>query len=357
MPVANPRSPLVADFQVTVNGSPLPLAVNLHVISIEIDDSVELPSMFAIELAGSDDNDQVLAWIDDQNLFAIGQAVEVKLGYVDDLASLIKGEITALELEFTADRLPHATVRGYDRRHRLQRGRKVRTFVQQKDSDIATQIAGEAGLTAQTDDSSVVHDYILQANQSDLEFLQERARLIEYEVTVDDKTMSFLAVANAASEIMTLTLNDELLEFYPRLSSAGQVSEVEIRGWSVKDKQAIIGQAKAGVEVSTMGGQQSGAALANSAFGAALGLLSRHPVATQAEADQLAKARFNRSVLELIEADGACWGRTDLRAGKVIKIDGLGQRFSGQYYVLAARHGYTSQHGYLTRFTVRRNAT
>ena len=197
-------------------------------------------------------------------------------------------------------------MRGYDRRHRLQRGRKVRTFVQQKDSDIAAQIAGEAGLTAQTDDSSVVHDYILQANQSDLEFLQERARLIEYEVTVDDKTMSFRAVANAASEIMALTLNDELLEFYPRLSAAGQVSEVQIRGWSVKDKQAIIAQAKAGAEVSTMGGQQSGAALADGAFGAAVGLLSRHPVATQADAGQLAKGCFNRSVLELIEGGGTC---------------------------------------------------
>jgi hypothetical protein len=114
---------------------------------------------------------------------------------------------------------------------------------------------------------------------------------------------------------MTLTLNDDLLEFYPRLSLAGQVSEVEVRGWNVKDKQEIIGQARAGAEVSKMGGQQTGAALADSAFGAAVGLLSRQPVATQAEADQLAKARFNRGVLELIEGEGACLGRTDLRAG------------------------------------------
>ncbi len=357
MPVANPRSPLIADFAIAVNGSPLSKAVATHVIAVEVDDSVELPSMFAIELAGSEHDDQLLAWIDDRNLFAVGQVAEVRLGYVDDLASLIKGEITALELEFAADRLPHLTVRGYDRRHRLQRGRKVRTFVQQKDSDIAAQIAGEAGLTAQTEDSRVVHDYVLQAGQSDLAFLQERARRIEYEVSVDDKTLSFRPVANAASEIMTLTLNDDLLEFYPRLSAVGQVSEVEVRGWNVKDKQEIIGQARAGAEVSKMGGRQTGAALANSAFGAAVGLISRQPLATQAEADQLAKARFNRGVLELIEGEGACRGRTDLRAGAVIRIDGLGQRFSGPYYVVSANHGYTPHQGYLTRFTVRRNAT
>lgn len=356
MPIANTHSPLVADFQVTVNGSPLPAVVALHLIGVSVDDNVDLPSMFTLELAGSEHEDQTLSWIDDQNLFAIGHAVEVKLGYVDNLASLIKGEITALEPEFTADRLPRLVVRGYDRRHRLQRGRKVRTFVQQKDSDIAAQIASENGLSGQTEDSSVVHDYVLQANQTDLEFLQERARRIEYEVIVEDKTLSFRAVANAASEVMTLTLEDELLEFYPRLSSVAQLSEVQVRSWDPKDKKAIVGQAQTGAEVSTMGGQQSGAALVNSAFGIATGLISQRPVSTQAEADQLAKAQFNQRVLELIEGEGVCWGRTDLRAGKVIKIGGVGKRFSGQYYITAAIHCYTAQQGYLTRFSVRRNA-
>jgi phage protein D len=356
MPTANTHSPLVADCRIVVNGSPLPVAAALHLIGVSVDDSVDLPSMFTLELAGSEHEEQALSWIDDQNLFVIGHAVEVKLGYVDDLASLIKGEITALEPEFAVDRLPRLIVRGYDRRHRLQRGRKVRTFVQQKDSDIAAQIASENGLSGQTEDSSVVHDYVLQANQTDLEFLQERARRIEYEVIVEDKTLSFRAVANAASEIMTLTLNDELLEFYPRLSSTAQISEIQVRGWDPKDKKAIIGQAQAGTEVSTMGGQQSGAALVNSAFGAATGLISQRPVSTQAEADQLAKAQFNQRVLELIEGEGVCWGRTDLRAGKVIKLGGIGKRFSGQYYVTAAIHCYTAQQSYLTRFSVRRNA-
>ncbi len=227
-----------------------------------------------------------IPWIDDQKLFAIGNVIEIKLGYVDDLETLLIGEITALEPEFVFNRLPGLTVRGYDRRHRLQRGRKTRTFVQQKDSDIAAQIASEAGLTAQAEDSGTVHDYVLQANQTDLEFLHERASRIQYEVVVEDKTLFFRPVANAQGEVLTLTMDDDLLEFYPRLSSAGQVSEVTVRSWSPKDKKELISQAKAGDEVSTMGGQQSGAALVEGAFGAAIEQWSTHPVATQAEADQ-----------------------------------------------------------------------
>jgi uncharacterized protein len=71
----------------------------------------------------------------------------------------------------------------------------------------------------------------------------------------------------------------------------------------------------------------------------------------------MARARLNDRVLELISGEGACWGRTDMRSGKVIKIDGLGQRFSGQYYVTGVIHRYSFQGGYETHFTVRRNAS
>jgi uncharacterized protein len=188
-----------------------------------------------------------------------------------------------------------------------------------------------------------------------MQFLQERAQLIQYEVVVEDKTLFFRPVGNADSDVLTLTFEDDLLEFYPRLSSMGQVSEVTVRGWSPKNKAKIVGQAKAGDEVSTMGGQDSGAALIQSAFSAAVGRMGDRPIMTQAEADQRAKAKFNQSVLGLITGEGICRGRTDLRAGKVINLEGIGQRFSGPYYVTAASHRYTSS-GYYTHFTVRRNA-
>ena len=357
MPVANRESPLVPNFETIINGSPLPVEAKLHVISLTVDHDVDLPGMFTLELTDSDSQKEETTWINDEELFAVGNVVEVKLGYANDLETLIIGEITGIEPEFAFDRLPRLTVRGYDRRHRLQRGRKTQTFVQQKDSDIAAKIARDAGLTAQVEDSQVVHDYILQAEQTDIEFLQERAKRIHYEVVVEDKTLFFRPVANGSSEILTLSFDDDLMEFYPRLSSMGQVSELTVRGWNPKQKQEIVGQARVGDEVSTMGGQNSGAALVEDAFGTAVARVSDRPMLTQAEADRFAKARFNSLSLTLITGEGLCWGRTDLRPGKVIKIDGIGRRFSGQYYVTATVHRYHTQSGYRTHFTVRRNGT
>ena len=356
MPIASLDDPSVPDFDVLIAGTPLSLDAQAHIVEVSVDDSVELPSMFTLKIAGTDDEEEDNPWIDD-DAFAIGNAVEVKLGYAEDLESVFKGEITALEPEFMYDRLPVLTVRGYDRRHRLMRGRKTRTFLKLKDSDIASQIASEAGLTAETEDSKVTHDYVVQANQTNMEFLQERARRIQYEVVVDDKKLLFHPAPVAESEVFTVTPADHLVEFYPWLTSAQQLSEVTVRGWSPKEKKEILGQAKSGDVTSTMGGQKSGPKLAEAAFGAAAGLLTALPVMTQAEADQIAKAYLNDAALELIDGEGVCLGRTDLRAGKVIKIDGVGKRFGGQYYVTSAVHRYGPADGYLTHFTVRRNAS
>ncbi len=356
MPVAKRSQPLVPNAELKINGSSLPAEAIAYILSVIVDDEVDLPGMFSIVLAGADTQGEVLPWVDDKR-FDLGGSVEIKLGYGNNIETVFKGEITGLEPEFSVDRLPGLLVRGFDRRHRLLRGRKTLTFVKQKDSEIASKIAGDAGLTASVTDSKVTHEYVYQHNQTDLEFLLLRARRIEYELLIEDKKLIFRPVANADGEAMTLSLTDDLLEFSPRLTSMGQVSEVTVRGWDVKEKKEIVGKAKAGDEVSTMGGQKSGGKIAQSAFGESVELMSDIPVLTQAEADQLAKAKLNNLALGLITGEGVCYGRTDLRAGKVIKIEGVGKRFSGQYYVTRVSHRYTQQQGYQTHFAVRRNAS
>ena len=356
MPEPEFDQPLVPNFDVAINNTPLKATELAYITNIRIDTAVDLPGMFTIELSGADTLGEPLPWVDDSR-FNIGQAVEIKLGYGDKQEKLIAGEIAGLEPEFAFDRLPSLTVRGYDRLHRLLRGRKTRTFVKQKDSAIASQIAQGAGLTAQATDSVLTHEYVVQANQTDWEFLLARARRIQYEILVEDKKMIFRPVANAQSAALTLSFEKDLLEFYPRLVSLGQVDEVAVRGWSVKDKKEIIGKAKTGDEASKMGGQQSGGAIAKKAFSAASDVIDASPAMIQAEADQMAKAQLNRAALGLIVGEGVCYGRTELRAGKVIKMEGVGARFGGLYYVTAAVHSYTPRDGYQTRFTVRRNAS
>jgi phage protein D len=356
MPGNNGSQHLVPSFRVRINGADLPAQAVADLASVTVHQDIEAAGMFTLHLTSWDLNQRQVTWADDQR-FAPGKQVEIQMGYVDNLESLMVGEITGLELEHSAQDPLTLTVRGYDRRHRLLRGRKTRSFVKMKDSDIARQIASDSGLRAEVRDTGVTLEYVLQHNQTDMAFLQDRAQRLGYEVMVEDKTLYFRPHQHTHNEVLTLDRDRDLLEFFPRLTTQSQVDTVAVHGWNPKQKATILSQASAGAVAGSMGGSSSGPKATRAAFGQASAISVDRPVFSGAEADQMARGRLNEMALDYISGEGMTLGRTDLRAGTVVKIEGLGERFSGRYYVTATRHTYTPARGYYTTFTVRRNAT
>lgn len=347
---------LVPSFKVVVNGSPLPATAAADLLAVSVLEDTTAPSMFTLTLLNWDMNRLEVTWAD-SNLMREGNEVEVQMGYVDNYKTLLVGEITGLEPEFFVDDLPKLVVRGHDRRHRLMRGHQTRTFVQIKDSDIVSQLASAAGLNADTTDTGVLREYVLQHNQTDLDFIQQRARQIGYELLLEDRTLIFRPMQNSKKSEVTLDRVQDLLSFCPRLSTLSQVSEAQVRGWSVLDKTDITSQTAAGQEGPTMGSEATGPAVIQDSLGTVATVAVDHPIANQAEADQLSQGSLKRKALSYISGDATCVGRTDLRAGMVVRIDGVGKRFGGRYYVPTVTHTYTPSLGYRTHFTLRRNAT
>ncbi len=351
-----PQENIVPDIGITVNGREISRTILADVISTAVHEDLNAASMFTIHLRNWDMAALKYTWSDD-NLFAPGNEVEIWMGYVDQLKKICVGEITSLEPQFEADEPPTVIVRGLDHRHRLFRGRKTRSFAQIKDSAIASQIAQQSGLRAKTTDSKVTLEYVLQHNQTDMEFLQQRAARIGYEVFVAEKTLYFQPHQHSKGSAMTFSLGKDVIEFFPRLTTVSQVDEVIVRGWDPKQKKEILGKSATGQESSTMGGVTSGPKATKSAFGKSSAASVSAPVFSKAEADQMALGQFNDMALTYIEGDGLCLGTADLRAGMVIKIEEAGDKFSGLYYVTAVTHSLTPNQGFQTRFTVRRNAT
>ena len=346
---------LTPEFRLRINGSELPLKAKADLISASVLEDVNATGMFSFSLVCWDGAEMKVKWIDD-DLFKEGNSVEIDMGYRDKLKTLFQGEITGLEPEFPQETPPTLLVRGYDRRHRLMGKCKTRTFLKMKDSDIANQIAGDWSLRPEVKDTQVTLDYVLQHNQTDFEFLQERAQRIGYEMVVTDKTLHFRPRQNEGASAVTLNREVELLDFRLRLTTIGQVEELFVQGWDVKKKERVVARSMVGDE-RQMGGSSSGPAMVGRAFNGTGDTTVVTPVLSQAEADQLAKGRFGEMALRYVEGNGVCIGQPELRAGTLVKIEGLGRRFSGSYYVTSTEHSYRPKVGYRTMFTVRRNAT
>jgi phage protein D len=342
--------------RILINDVEIAAGLSVDILEIMVAQYVEGGDRFEMLLNALDSTNAQLKWIDDQQ-FQPGNKVEIQVGYTGQLETLIAGEITALESRFADDQAAKVCVQGFDRLHRLRRGRKTRAFYEVKDSQIAEQIATGMGLQPEVEDSQVVHPYVLQANLSDIDFLAGRAKRIRYEVIVLDKKLIFRRAANHLGETVVLEYMKDLKWFAARLSTVRQVSEVSVRGWNPRSKEGILAVARAGDETTRMKGSVIGPAIGESAFGKTASATVDIPVESQAEADQIAKARFNDMAIELIHGEGEAVGNTALRAGITIELKGVGSRFGGSYYVQKAEHRISPSSGYVTRFEVRRNAS
>jgi phage protein D len=342
-------------FKILVGGSDLPDEAALDILEVRLSDYVEGAGSFTVTFNNWNSQTQEFKYVDG-DLLAEGSEVEVKVGFVDDQKSMLKGEVTALEPEFAAGAAPVLKIHGYDLLHRFRRGRNTRSFANMKDSQIAEQIASELGLRAQADDSEITHEYVLQNNLTDIDFLLERARRIGYEVTAKDKTLNFRKKSNNKDKLVSLDFGLTLTSFYPRLNTLSQVSDVVVQGWNPKTKEAISGKAAPGDENSKMGGSKLGASISKEAFFKATAFVVNKSVFTEGEASQIAKGKFNEMAVDFITGEGTAIGNTDIRAGEVIELNGLGKRFSGLYYITSSTHEVGPK-GYRTRFTVGRSAT
>ncbi|HRQ36773.1 MAG TPA: VgrG-related protein [Chloroflexota bacterium] len=330
------QKPLSSEIKISVGGSPVQPTILAQVAELTVDQHAHLPHMFTIRLL--DPNLELLSG----GPFDLTKEVKIEVGDArEQLKTLMTGEITALEPTFGEGMVAELWVRGYDKSHRLYRQRKSQAFLNKKDSDLATQMAQAVGLQTQVEVTNTVYDHIYQHNQSDLEFLMQRAWRIGYECFVEEGKLYFRKPPSGSASV-TLKWGEDLLTFYPRMTLAEQVGEVIVKGWDPKELKAIVGQAQSGKLYPEIGESKNGAAWA-SAFGTGKMVVVDQPVLNQSEANTLAEARLNELSGAFVQAEGVAFRRPDIKAGQWIKLENLGTRFSGKYLVTRVTHVYSPE--------------
>ena len=341
---------------VAFDGKPLPDDVVPLLVSAYVDDSQQLPDTFALRFR--DPHRHVLAAAG----IKVGSLASISVQAADSPQPvlLVAGEVTALEADYDQSGT-FTVVRGYDQTHRFLRGRTTASYLQMTASDIATAVAKRAGLQiGEVTQTTTVYDQYSQAGQTDWELLSKLARANNLEVSVREGKFCFRAppeastaptpAGRASTQPLVLTLGTDLLRFRSVLTSAAQVEQVEVRGWDLATKQALTATEPAATKRIDLPGTTP-AQLAK-AFGGPAYVATDVPYRTQAEVDEAAKVLADEVASSFAEFEGTARGRSELRAGAPIAIDGLGSPFDGKYTVTTSRHRFDPETGYTTSFAV-----
>ena len=341
-----PTDSHIEHFYLKLEGQNAPAEVMNAITEVEVDFRLNLPTMFSIIFQNPGGQ------LTDDARFQEGKLVEISAEGEDGAVPLCKGKVTVIEPELTGGH-QNLIIRGYDLSYGLYRNRHRRSYIQMTDSDIVQRIAQEVGLQSEVESTSQVHEYVFQNNQTYMEFLRERSKMIGFELFVRGDTIVFRSPpSNPDGSPITLEWGVDFTEFQPRLSVAEQVEEVTVKGWNPKQKSEIIGRATSGEGAPEVGERRFGGSVGSEVWGRAGIQISDRPVASQSQADLIAQAILNERTSKFITAQGNCRGNPQITLGKTLDISGVGDRFSGKYYVTSCNHRLTRDSGYITTFSL-----
>lgn len=386
-------SAYVPEYRLSINGSAVPAAIRSTVSSVRYEDGTGAADRVEVSLANPD-----LRWVrshirglgfqpfptnvrvgtggamtsEADGQFDVDNALELELGYAPGpLEPVFKGEITGVQATFPATGMPALTVVAHDHLHRLSKGSYARGFGFLPDAVIAAILSAENLLIPHIDPAVGSASTALavlnavfrgtgtkQAGTSDLGLLQEIAALYDADFWVDGDVLHLSRFEKEYTPRLTLRYGESLVDFSPQVSTVGQVAAVSAKFTLREIPLDFLVSVFWDFDHETLGIRVVPGAAASTTKGLLGPFVSLidHPIGSPADimSSALAVTReLRQKVNNRLTGRGSAVGDPRIRAGAVVRLDGMGPDFSGDYRVTKATHTIDGG-GYRTTFEVRK---
>jgi phage protein D len=347
-------------FEVEIENKKLDPVISKAIMDVSIEEKINDGA--SVSLTVHDEFDmarQEFKYLD-HPIFKTGNKIAIKLGYGDKLYAMFMGTITAIEPSFFSGETPTLTLEGQDTSNDfIKKSSPEMEFVNKTNSEIAGTIAKKAGLLCVIDKTDDVFPNKKKDNNETCHaFLEQLAKESGRHYSLQGRTLYFVKSVSDKEEIVTLELGKDLISFNPAMRITQLFSEVEVRCNNPADpEKPFIGKApKPGAEKDKEPGKKKGSSIAKERYGPLVKVISNISVKSKTQADEIARLELDKASRTLIEGRGECIGIPQIRTGVSIKLNKIGKRFGGRYYVTGTTHTINDS-GYRTRFIVTRDAT
>ncbi len=337
-----PDSPMTGSsgavkLDISANGSRI--AESIEIASVSVTSMVNKIPFARIELLDGDmpNKDFPISSSDD---FKPGNEIKIAAGYGDSEDTIFEGVIVRHGIKISGDNDSRLVIECRDKAFAMTLGRHNANFVDSKDSDIIKKIiANYSGLDADVDATKTEYKELVQYFCSDWDFILSRAEVNGLLVCVENAKVSVKAPQTSSAAELKLTYGDDLIELDADIDARTQFAEVNTASWDPGSQQVIEDQA--GPQQLNKQGNLESKILAGVGKLDALrlqttGLLDKGALKDWAEAQQV------KAGLARIRGSMKFQGSARARAGGLIELDGVGDRFNGDVFVSAVVHRLSS---------------
>ncbi len=328
-------------------------------VEVELDDG--LANMFRLKLPMIPE-DETWTYLDDER-FRVWKEVSIRAGFDGGgMEDLISGYITHVRPLFAAD--PggcYLEIWGMDKGVKMDREEKLEAWPNEKDSNIAEQLFGRYGLSADVEDTAVVHDEAVSTiiqRETDLQFLKRLALRNGFQCYLEADTAYFraprldedpqpLLSCHFGAETTVNKFSIQVDALTPARVYMSQVDRL--------NKEVLESSAES-TRQTPLGGTDAAGLLAPGMDPPKI-YVGMNAVAGTPEMGALCAGLYHHAewfVTGEGEIAANMYGHV-LMPRRTVTIRGVGETYSGVYYVSHVTHSFNPD-GYIQYFKVKRNA-
>ncbi len=279
----------------------------------------------------------------DDLFFVEGARIQIFMGY-QAAGFVFMGQfiLDTPRFEHTSTRAPRILLQGFSEEILLANEEKRRTFKNITDSRVAEIIAAENNLRPDIDQTSIIYPQISQVNESDMKFLQERAKLNGFQVYIEDSVLHYHKVRNDVEDVL-LNYNDSdkghLFMFNATIKRFKKAFTAEYSSIDPLSGKYIDLEAKEVKDAFSLKDENNvkDPRLAEDITGSPKKfIMGEGHIINPSELSLIAAAQVESSRW-VVTAQAGSWGNPRVKPRRIITIEGV-KKFSGQYYVKKVRH-------------------
>ena len=336
-------SPLVnaeGVIRVTVFSGGTKLADESQLISLSVTRAVNKVPAARLVFADGDMPNRKFPLSDAETLTP-GTAIRITAGYGDDEQTIFEGIVVKHSIRISGENEARLLVECRDKTVKMTVGRKNATYSKMLDSAVIGNLISTAGLTGDVTATSTEHTDLVQYYVSDWDFVLSRAEANGLLVIVTDGKLAVKAPDTSGEPTLEVTYGADLIEFDAEIDARTQFSSASASTWSPSEQAEQTATAappqlnqQGNLDAATLAGviglaafqMQTGAAIESTAL------------------DSWAKALQVKAGLARIRGKMSFQGSALAKVGALIKLVGVGARFSGDVFVGAVTHEIEAGH-------------
>lgn len=270
--------------------------------------------------------------------FIPGKEIEIQAGYHSDEESIFKGIVTKHSIKVRGTGKSHLIIDCAHPAVKMTKLRKSRYFYDTTEADAWTKIMGDYDISPNIANTDFNHHELLQFECTDWDYIVSRAETNGLFVIGEKEELSIQPADFDQEATEAVNFGTTLLSLDAEIDSATQITSVKGRTWDYSKTE--ITEIEAADKKAITPGNLDYESL-SSVFTDTEYIVRNNAKQPDEVLQKWTDATLLRHQLAKVRGRAQFQGIPQIKAGKIIELQGLGDRFNGKAFVSGVKHEIT----------------